>query len=258
MNRGWGLRRQAAWFAASVALCVAIVWLWSYVTGIGLVSRVFLPSPSRTWTALVNGLAGPDLPGQIVATVQRMLLGWVLASLVGVGLGAAIGMSTRLRTLLGPTLEFVRPLPASALIPVAIAFFGLSPGMVLGVIAFGSLWPMLLATVQGFATLEPRLLELGRMLRLSRWQVMRTFALPNAMPDILAAMRLGLTIALILAVIGEMLAGQQGLGLRILLAARSFRSPDLFAGVILLGVIGFATNLALSWAERRVLVWRVG
>lgn len=256
MNRRWSLGRQAAWFAASVALCAAIVWLWSYVTGAGLVSRVFLPSPTRTWAALVTGLAGPDLPGQILATLQRMLVGWMLASLAGVGLGAAIGMSPRLRALLGPSLEFVRPLPASALIPVAIAFFGLSPGMVLGVIAFGSLWPMLLATVQGVAALEPRLLELGRMLRLTRWQVMRKFALPNAMPDILAAMRLGLTIALILSVIGEMLAGQQGLGLRILLAARSFRSPELFAGVILLGVVGFATNLVLSWAERRLLVWQ--
>lgn len=142
------------------------------------------------------------------------------------------------------------------MIPVAIAFFGLSQTMVLGVIAFGTLWPMLLATVQGFAAVEPRLLEVGRMLRFNRFEVIAKFALPNALPDILAGMRLGLTVALILSVVGEMLAGQQGLGLRILLAARAFRSPDLFAGVILLGIIGFASNLLLALAEKRLLRWR--
>jgi len=249
---------RLAWFAASLGLCAAIVLLWKWVTDTGLVSRVFLPSPERTWNALVMGLSSGEMAMQMLATIERMLLGWALASLVGVALGAAIGMSRLARELIGPSLEFLRPLPASALIPVAIALFGLSQTMVLGVICFGTLWPMLLATVQGFAALDSRLVEVGRMLRFSRLQVVVKFALPNALPDILAGMRLGMTVALILSVVGEMLGGQQGLGLRILLAARAFRSPDLFAGVILLGVIGFATNLILSLTEKRLLRWRRG
>jgi sulfonate transport system permease protein len=245
-----------AWLAASLVLCLLIGLVWKFVTDQGLVSRVFLPSPERTFAALVGGLSSGDMGMQALATIERMLLGWALASLVGVALGAAIGVSRLARELLGPSLEFLRPLPASALIPVAIAFFGLSQTMVIGVICFGTLWPMLLATVQGFAAVEPRLFEVGRMLRFNRFEVITKFALPNALPDILAGMRLGLTVALILSVVGEMLAGQQGLGLRILVAARAFRSPDLFAGVILLGVIGFSTNLLLSLAEKRLLRWR--
>jgi ABC-type nitrate/sulfonate/bicarbonate transport system permease component len=186
-----------------------------------------------------------------------MIYGWLLASFLGVALGALIGSSRVARDYLGPSLEFLRPLPASAIAPVAIAFFGLSNAMVLGVIGFGTLWPMLLATIHGFAAVEPRLIEVARVLKLSRAQVIWKIALPNALPDILAGMRFALTVALILSVVGEMLASQEGLGHRILLAARSFRSADLFAGVILLGAVGFASNTMLALAERRLLRWRM-
>ncbi len=248
-------RATLAWTLASLLLCVAIVFAWQWVCGAGLVSRAFLPSPGRTWAALASGLSRGPMWGDVLATVRRMLLGWVLASCAGVALGAAIGISPWARALLGPTLEFLRPLPASALIPVGIAFFGLTQSMVLGVICFGTLWPMLLATVQGFAAVEPRLREVSRLLQLRRWEVIGKIALPNALPDILSGMRLGLTVALILSVVGEMLAGQQGLGLRILLAARAFRAPELFAGVILLGVVGLLSNAMLTQAERRLLRW---
>jgi len=248
-------RATLGWTAASLLLCVAMVGCWMWVSRANLVSRAFLPSPERTWAALVSGLGHGSMREDVLATVTRMLLGWVLASCAGVALGVAVGISARARALLGPTLEFLRPLPASALIPVGIAFFGLTQSMVLGVICFGTLWPMLLATVQGFAGVDPRLREVGMLLQLRRREVIGKIALPNALPDILSGMRLGLTVALILSVVGEMLAGQTGLGLRILLAARAFRAPDLFAGVILLGVVGLLSNALLSQMERRLLRW---
>ena len=150
----------------------------------------------------------------------------------------------------------LRPLPVSAVIPVAIALFGLTEGMALAVIAFGSLWPLLLATVHGFAAVEPRLYEVARTLHMSRLAVIAKIALPSASPDILAGMRLSLTVALILSVVCEMLAGLDGLGHWVLLSARAFRSADLFAGVILLGVVGYVTALAMAVAERRILAWR--
>jgi len=244
------------WTAASALLCAAVVWGWSAVTTANLVSRAFLPSPERTWAALLAGLSGGPMWDDLLATVERMALGWLLASVAGVALGALIGLSDRARVFLGPTLEFLRPLPASALIPLGIAFFGLTQTMVLGVVSLGTLWPMLLATVGGFASVEPRLREVARLLHLGRWATLRTVALPNALPDILAGMRLALTVALILSVVGEMLAGQPGLGLRVLLAARAFRAPELFAGVVLLGVVGLVSNALLRAAERWLLRWR--
>jgi len=134
--------------------------------------------------------------------------------------------------------------------------FGLSPAMVLFVIAFGAIWPVLLATIHGFASVEPRLEEVARVLGLSRSAFIIKIGLPNAMIDAFAGMRLSLTVSLILAVVGEMLASQEGLGTAILQAARSFRAADLFAGILLLGVIGFLSNFLLYLLERRLLRWQ--
>ncbi|EUB98214.1 ABC-type transporter, integral membrane subunit [Rhizobium sp. CF080] len=229
---------------------------WKLVTDAKLVSPIFFPGPERTYAALVKGLSGGAMLSQTLETVQRMLLGWLLASFVGVFLGALIGVSRRARAFIAPTLELLRPLPASAMIPIAIAFLGFSDNMVLVVIAFGALWPMLLATIHGFAAMEPRLYEVSAVLGLSRAQVIWKLALPSAMPMILASLRLGLTISLILAVVGEMLASRQGLGQSILAASRSFRSPDLFAGIVILGAIGLVGSRLLSFAERRLLRWQ--
>jgi len=241
---------------AALAGAAALVALWYLVAASGLVSPVFLPTPQRAWNALVFGLTRGSLVSQTAGTVLRMLQGWLLASLIGIGIGAILGIWRTARLYAGPLLEFIRPLPASAIIPVAVAVFGLTPQMVVGVIAFGSLWPTLLATVHGFASVEPRLSEVARVLGLSRPAFILKIGLPNAVPDILAGMRLSLTVALILAIVGEMLAGQNGLGTAILLAGRSFRSADIFAGLILLGLIGLVSNLALQEAERRLLRWR--
>ena len=251
-----GHRGRAAAAASSVAVALALLAGWAGVARAGWVSPVFLPAPAAAWASLVDGLSSGELLAQSAGTAERMAWGWALASLLGVALGAAIGMSAVLRAWLQPMLELIRPLPASAIVPVAIAFIGLSPAMVLVVIAFGAVWPVLLATAQGFATVEPRLQEVGRLLRLSPLAFAWKIGLPNALPDALAGMRLSLTVALILAVVGEMLASQPGLGSAILQAARAFRSADLFAGVALLGAIGFISNALLGVAARRVLRWK--
>ena len=240
----------------AIAVTLALISLWAGVCAMQWVSPVFLPSPSATWNALLTGIAKGELVQLTAGTVERMVYGWALASLAGIALGALIGTSAALRAWLAPTLELMRPLPASAIVPVAITFVGLSPAMVLVVITFGAVWPVLLATVHGFASIEPRLHEVGRVLRLSRTAFIFKIGLPNALPDALAGMRLSLTIALILAIVGEMLASQQGLGTAILQAARSFRAADLFAGVVLLGLIGLVSNALLTTAEQRVLRWK--
>jgi ABC-type nitrate/sulfonate/bicarbonate transport system permease component len=249
----------------SVGLLAALLALWWCASHFEWVSKVFLPTPEATVASLLQGLnlAPPaegspsgELAGFTASTVERMVLGWLLASLAGMALGALIGISATARAWLQPTLEFVRPLPASAIIPLAISIFGLSPHMVLAVVAFGAMWPVLLATVHGFASVEPRLREVSTALQMGRLAFVWKLGLPSAMPDILAGMRLSMTVSLIVSVVGEMIASQSGLGQAILLAARSFRASELFAGIVLLGLIGFVSNALLSLAERRLLRWQ--
>ena len=247
-----------AWRLGGVTVVALLIAVWGEIAAMKLISPVFLPTPARTWTALWQGFAHADLAAKLSGTIGHMLGGWIVASVLGVAIGALIGSSKAAQEYIGPMLEFLRPLPASAVIPVAIAIFGLTPEMALGVIGFGSIWPALLAAVHGFSAVEPRLAEVERALGLSRWQGIVKISLPSATPDILAGLRLGLTVSLILAVVCEMIAGLDGLGQWVLLAARSYRSADIFAGVILLGAIGVAANAALSAVEGRLLLWRRG
>lgn len=240
----------------SAAVLAALLGLWWLASHQQWVSKVFLPTPEATLSSLGEGLSEGELKAFTGATVQRMLLGWLLASFAGVALGALIGISAAARAWLQPTLEFIRPLPASAVLPLAISIFGLSPSMVLSVVAFGAMWPVLLATVHGFASVEPRLREVCSALQLSRAGFIWKVGLPSAMPDILAGMRLSMTVSLIVAVVGEMIASQPGLGQAILLAARSFRASELFAGIVLLGLIGFTSNAMLAVAEKKLLKWQ--
>ena len=248
--------------AEPLLLLAALLLLWWLASHREWVSRVFLPTPEATWASLWQGLTqtpGADAADLGVASVQtllRMVLGWGLASVAGVALGTLIGMSRWAREWIAPTLEFLRPLPASAVLPLAISLFGLSAGMVLFVVAFGAMWPVLLATVQGLAHVEPRLREVAAGLQISRSAFAWKIGLPSTLPDILAGMRLSMTVSLIVAVVGEMIASQAGLGQAILLAARSFRASELFAGIVLLGLLGFASNALLARAEHHLLRWQ--
>ena len=128
--------------------------------------------------------------------------------------------------------------------------------MSISVIAFGAIWPVLLSSVYGFGSLQVRLREVSAALGLNRIEFLRKIAFPAALPDILSGVRVSLAICLILAVVTEMQASLPGLGRDIFLAQRNFRSADLYAGLIILGAIGFIANHVLLQIERRLLRWR--
>ena len=242
--------------APPVLFAAGLIAIWQLVAEFRLVSPVFLPSASRAFGELWSRFADGSIWTPFFSTTQRMIVGWFLASLAGIALGAGIGLTRWIKELIEPTLEFLRPLPASAMIPVAILFFGLSENMAAFVIAFGSIWPVLMSSIYGFSNVRVRLQEVSAMLGLTRLEFLRKIAIPSALPDILAGMRTGLAVSLILAVVTEMQASLPGLGHDVFLAQRSFRSAELFAGLIMLGVIGVIINHGLQLAEGRLLRWR--
>lgn len=242
--------------AMSFAVAAIVIWIWQMVANSGAISPLFLPGPDKAWASLQRGLMSGTLLRQTFGTLQHMFFGWLVASVLAIVLGSMIGMYPTARRAVTPLLEFLRPLPASAVIPLAIAFMGLSNGMATFVIAFGTLWPMLLSTIHGFSSVDARLYEVARVLNMGRIETIRKIVLPSALPDILAGMRISVTAALILSVVCEMIAGLDGLGHYIMVSARLYRSPDLFAGVMLLGVIGYLSSLLVTMAEARLLRWR--
>ncbi len=241
---------------AAFGFALAIILAWQMLADMRLISPIFFPAPSRALDVLIGRIADGSIFAPLGATVLRMIFGWLLACLAGIALGAAIASSRIARDLLEPTLEFLRPLPASAIIPVAILYLGLSNTMSIAVIAFGAIWPVLLASIHGFTAVPAELRDVADVLGFSRGKYMRSVALPAAAPDIVAGMRVSLAIALILAVVTEMQASLAGLGWEIFYAQRVFRSADLYAGLIVLGAMGFAMNYLLQRLERRALPWR--
>lgn len=250
------MRANLFWFLVGLGVVAFLLLAWETVCRVTGVSPVLLPAPSRIWSALTGGVQNGQFLAQTQSTVGRMMIGWLVASLIGVLLGLLIGTAPKVRPYLEPTLELIRPMPSSAIVPVAIAILGLTQGMVVFVICFGAVWPVMLNTIQGVGSVEPRLREVSRVLGLTRLQFIVKIALPNALPSVLAGMRLSIGTALILTVVGEMIASQPGVGQGMIIAARSFRSADLYAGLFILCLIGILSSSLLQVAERRLLAYR--
>jgi sulfonate transport system permease protein len=249
------MKRIPGWTVDVISVGTLLL-IWHVITYLNLVPRTFVPSPVAVYGKIVTGLTEGMLLEQTTNTVLSMLFGWLTCSLLGIVVGCIIGVWPFARRAIAPVLEIFRPMPPAAVIPVAIAIFGLTREMSLAVIVFGAVWPALLATVHGFSSIEPRLQEVGRALEISPISFIWKIALPNATPDIIAGMRLSMVISLVLAVITDMITGQVGLGSLVVLASRTFDMAGLFAGLVLLSLIGFSSNTLLQFAERRLLLYR--
>jgi sulfonate transport system permease protein len=241
---------------AGYAFIVAITALAEIASNAHLVSSAIFPPPSATLAAFASGFITGAFWAPLAATVAHMLAGWGGACVLGVALGALVGTTSFGRAYVAPTLEFLRPLPASAVAPVGLLLIGRNDAMIVAVILFGSIWPVLLGSVHGFASIEPRLREVSRILRLRPLQAFSAIAIPSALPEIIAGARISIALALILAVVAEILASTGGLGDQLNRAERSYQTPALYAGSLVIGLLGVITNSCLERLEAYVLRWK--
>ena len=228
---------------------------WWLVSKLGVVDPIFLPPPQIVGTAFLHELVSRRLWLDCVLTMMRFLLGFSVAAAIACPIGVAIGRSERVYWLLEPTIEVLRPIPSAAIIPIAILFLGIGNEMKVAVIAFGSLWPLLLNTVQGVRDVDPLLEDTGRSLGIRGRPFLWKIVLPSAGPSIATGARISIAVALILSVTVEMIAGNDGIGFRILDFERSFQYPSMYAGIVMLGIIGWIVNSLVTAVDRRVFFW---
>ncbi len=191
-------------------------------------------------------------------SLVRLGLGYLIACAVAVGVGLALGLSPRLRRATSPIVEFLRAIPPPALLPFGILVLGVGTSMKVFIIAFVCLWPVLLNTVDGVAGVDPTLRETARVYGIGRRDRLLRLTLPAAAPQIFAGMRTSLSLALILMVISEMVASTNGIGYFVLQSQRTFAIPEMWSGILLLGILGYALNAIFVLVERRVLRWHRG
>ena len=211
---------------------------------------------ARLWSAWVTDPAA--WTDAIAPSLGRLLAGWAGAVVVGVTVGTVLGLSVAARDYLGPAISFLRAIPPPALLPLFIVLLGIGDGMKAAVIGFGAVWPILLNTADGVASVEPLQRDTARAYRIGFRDELLRIILPAATPRIFAGLRISLSIAVILMVISEMIATVDGVGFALVQAQRSFRTLDVWAAILVLGIIGFALNAALAAVEGRALRWHRG
>ncbi|MCL6731600.1 ABC transporter permease [Streptomyces neyagawaensis] len=201
---------------------------------------------------------GERLLSDVVPSLARLAAGYLLAVVAGVGLGLVIGTSRVVRDVLEPVLELFRAIPPPVLVPVIMLFAGIGDTMKVIVIVSGCIWPILLNTVEGVRAVDEVLSDTCRSYGITGPSRLWHLTLRSASPQIITGMRQALSIAIILMVISEMFAASNGLGFTIVQFQRSFAIPEMWSGVLLLGLLGFALSLLFRFAENRVLAWYHG
>ncbi|HEU5276013.1 MAG TPA: ABC transporter permease [Xanthobacteraceae bacterium] len=237
-------------------LIAVLLAAWEYASAMRLIDPVSMPRVSLIAAAWLKTIDGGPLLQAVVPTLGRIFAGFALAAVIAVPLGLLMGSIPMVYRLLEPATELIRPIPSSAYIPVAILFLGIDNEMKVFVIVVACLFPILLNTYGGVRGIDPVLIDTGRTFGLSRAKALWQIVLPAALPNILTGMRISLGIALIVAVVAEMIAGNSGIGYFILDMQRIFRVPEMFAGIFTLGVLGFAINFIFLKIEGRLLHWR--
>ncbi|WP_155356265.1 ABC transporter permease [Acrocarpospora macrocephala] len=226
---------------------LVLAW-WAYSA---VADNFYVPDPLRVAQAFADTWFGQRLLDDALPSVGRLAAGYVVATVIGVGLGVPIGLSTRLRATAEPVLEFFRAIPPPVLVPLIMLLVGIDDTMKVLVIVSGCVWPILLNTVEGVRALDEVLADTCRMYGISRWHLI----LRGASPQIMAGLRQSLSVGIILMVISEMFASSSGLGFTIVLFQRGFQIAEMWSGILLLGLLGFALSTAFRWLERRILFW---
>jgi ABC-type nitrate/sulfonate/bicarbonate transport system permease component len=237
-------------------LVVLILVLWEYASAQKWIDPVSMPRVSTIALSWVKNINNGALLESLSPTLARIGAGFGLAALVAIPLGLLMGSVPFIYRLFEPITEFVRPIPSSAYIPVAILFLGIDNEMKVFVVFLAALFPILLNTYSGVRGVDPVLIDTGRTFGVSWMRALWSIVLPASMPSILTGMRISLGISLIVVVVAEMIAGNSGIGYFILDMQRIFRVPEMFAGIFTLGVLGFAINFLFLKVEGRLLRWR--
>ena len=245
--------RALIWQSATVVLLLAL-WQWAATTH----PAPYLPSLKPVALAYLALLQPDNFMDIVFPSLSRLAVGFGLAVILGTIAGIALGYLRWLDPWIRPVLEYLRFVPTVAILPAALLLFGATDTMRIFVIAFGSVFPVLLAAIDGARRGNSMLLDVARILKFSLAEKLFRVILPGALPSIFAGVRIALSIGLVMMVISELIAANDGLGFYILRNQRLFQTANVYAGVLMLGTIGLILTLALISIENRVLAWHRG
>jgi len=245
------------WSILAVVL-LAVLWVCSSIYQ--WTDPTFLPSPGSVWDkfleVLSKGYRNVTLAEHLGASLFRILAGFSIGCVVGIPLGLAMGLSNILRGIFDPIVEFFRPIPPLAFIPLVILWFGIGEQSKVLLLFLAALWIMAIAARSGVLSVRLSKVHAAYSLGASKLQILRHVILPNALPEIFTGMRVSLGVCWGTLVAAELLGAQEGIGQMIWVAQKFFITEIVIIGIILIGVIGFGMDILMRMLENRLIPWR--
>ncbi|MDA0172560.1 ABC transporter permease [Solirubrobacter taibaiensis] len=234
---------------------LAVLAFIELVVRVGVLPSRYFPPMTDTFAALGEQVTEPEFWSAVAHTLEGWAIGLAIAIVIAVPLGLALGFNDYLYRAARPAIEFLRPVPSVALIPLAILIYGTGLQSKVFLVAFASVWPLLIQTIYGARDLDPIQLETARSFRISRKDRILQVTLPGAVPYIATGLRIASATALILAITAELIIGSAGLGREINLARQGGATDLMYALIVTTGLLGWGLNSLFARGERRALHW---
>ncbi|MBD3942271.1 ABC transporter permease [Microbacterium sp. NEAU-LLC] len=241
--------------ALGVAGIAGFLVTWQLLPTLGVVNPAYFPTATATLAALGEQMRDLEFWRNVGRTLTAWGIGLLIATALAVVLGTVIGLVPFLRRATHTTVEFLRPIPSVALIPLAVLMFGLRIEAALLIIVYASFWQVFIQVLYGVADVDAVARDTARSFGLSRGSRIVNLVLPTALPYLMTGLRLAATVALILAITAEMFIGNPGLGRAIMLAQAAGAWTTVYALVVVTGILGLLVNLVFRAVERRSLAW---
>lgn len=240
----------------SVISLIVFLSIWEFVTQMGWIKPLFLPSPSRVLTTGYNMLMEGNLLVHVMESTRRVLVGFFLAVIVALPLGIILGNSKKLKAVFDPIVSIIRPLPSMAWIPLSLLWLGIGEEQKYTIVFMGSVAPALLYTIDATRNVDPLLIKAARNLGASKMTVMREVILPGAMPSIFAGMKVVLGLSWTTVISAELVAANEGLGFLIMNGQEYFMTDVVVLGMVMISFTVVIIDVFLNWVERVIMPWR--
>lgn len=237
---------------------IFLIVIWQVASSTGLLESRVLPAPTAVVTAFWGLLISGELWKHVQISAGRALMGLLVGGGLGLFLGLLNGSSKIASTLLDTTLQMIRNIPALALIPLVILWFGIDETAKLFLVAIGVFFPIYINTYHGIRSVDPQLIEMGKSYGLTRWQLYKNIILPGALPSILVGLRFALGLVWVLLIVAETISAQAGIGYMTMNAREFLQTDVVLVGILLYALLGKLADVLAVSLEKYLLRWHPG
>ena len=233
-----------------------LILIWYVVSAFNLINPLLLPSPETVFAKLIEFIINGSIFPHIFATLGRMFIGYSMAIIIGIPIGLIMGYYKKIYNYMEFIVDFFRSIPATALLPLFLLFFGIGNKSKIAVVVFAASLIIIINTMYGVRNVKESRIIAAKIIKTERVDLFKKVILPDSLPSIFTGLRIAISLSLILIIVTEMLIGTKiGLGKIIIESQLVYKIPDMYAAIILTGIIGYLINQGVHITEKKIVHW---